>query len=432
MNASRMVRAWGLSLLTVAIFGVMATVGRSQTAVGKSSGSGKVVLYAAVGPELTQYDVDVDAATLTKRGSVTLPQSVTEAAFAPSRKFLYVSWGYTLDKPVDGKHPHGISAFRIDPASGALLPHGQPASLPASPGYLSYITTDIPGTHLLVSDTDPSHLAAYRIAADGTVGSEVKPAPGLDFGSHAHQVRVDPSNKAVILVTRGNGPTATTPEDPGALKIFHYKDGILTSALSIAPGGGFNFQPRHVDFHPSMPLDFITLERQNKLLVYQRLGDGTLNPTPLFTKNPLADPGNVKHGQILGTVHFHPNGKFLYVANRASDTTDFQGKPVFAGGENNIGVFSIDPKTGEPTLIQNVDTRGIHPRTFAIDRSGKLLVAANIIKLSVRDGEGVRPVPACLTVFRIGGDGKIEFVRKYDIELGSNQQLLWVGMTSLP
>jgi len=36
----------------------------------------KVALYASIGPELTQYDVDVDSATLTKRNAVTLPANV--------------------------------------------------------------------------------------------------------------------------------------------------------------------------------------------------------------------------------------------------------------------------------------------------------------------------------------------------------------------
>jgi len=34
----------------------------------------QLALYANVGPELTHFDVDVDAATLTRRGSVTLPR----------------------------------------------------------------------------------------------------------------------------------------------------------------------------------------------------------------------------------------------------------------------------------------------------------------------------------------------------------------------
>ena len=105
----------------------------------------------------------------------------------------------------------------------------------------------------------------------------------------------------------------------------------------------------------------------------------------MFSKDTLADPGNVRPGQALGTIHMHPNGRFVYLANRASGTVDFEGKPVFAGGENNIAVFAINQDTGEPTLIQNIDTRGIHVRTFALDPSGRILVAGNMMQLSVRE-----------------------------------------------
>jgi 6-phosphogluconolactonase len=73
----------------------------------------------------------------------------------------------------------------------------------------------------------------------------------------------------------------------------------------------------------------------------------------------------------------HPNGRFVYVANRASGTVEFEGQQVFAGGENTIAVFSINQNTGEPTLIQSADTRGFQPRTFAVDATGTILVAAN-------------------------------------------------------
>src|SRR6478735_4197053 len=122
------------------------------------------------------------------------------------------------------------------------------------------------------------------LGKDGTILTQVKQPGSLDFGIYAHQVRVDPSDKTVILVTRGNGPAGGKPEDPGALKVFGYKDGILTNRASIAPNRGFGFQPRHLDFHPSRPWVFVTLERQNKLQVYQREPDGNLGSAPLFTK----------------------------------------------------------------------------------------------------------------------------------------------------
>src|ERR1700732_766499 len=99
-------------------------------------------------------------------------------------------------------------------------------------------------------------------------------------------------------------------------------------------------------------------------------GGGALAPEPLFRKGTLAEPGTSRGRQAVGTVKLHPNGRFAYVANRAS-STDQAG--VFVGGENNLAVFAIDSATGEPSLIQHVDTRGIHCRNFHIAPSGRLL-----------------------------------------------------------
>jgi 6-phosphogluconolactonase (cycloisomerase 2 family) len=63
------------------------------------------------------------------------------------------------------------------------------------------------------------------------------------------------------------------------------------------------------------------------------------------------------------SIHVHPNGRFVYLANRASGTVDFGGKRVSAGVENTIAVFAINRETGEPTLIQSMDTRGTHARS---------------------------------------------------------------------
>jgi 6-phosphogluconolactonase (cycloisomerase 2 family) len=284
---------------------------------------------------------------------------------------------------------------------------------------------------VLTAYNDPSGVTVHRIESDGTIGSQIKQPLPLDVGVYGHQVRVEPSNDIVILVTRGNGPTSSKPEDPGALKLFSYKEGLLTNRLSIAPGGGFNFQVRHLDFHPSRPWVFVSLERQNKLQIYQKLKDGTLSRNPMFAKDTLADPGNVRPGQALGTIHMHPNGRFVYLANRASGTMDFEGKPVFAGGENSIAVFAINQETGEPTLIQNIDTHGIHVRTFALDPSGRILIAGNMMQLSVRGKEGMSTVPASLVVFRVRSDGKLDFARRYDLNVGS-RNLFWMGIVSLP
>lgn len=55
-------------------------------------------------------------------------------------------------------------------------------------------------------------------------------------------------------------------------------------------------------------------------------------------------------------------------------------------------------------------------RTFAFDPGGRLMVAASIKPMSVREGNDVKTVPARLSVFRVGGDGTLDFVRTYDVD----------------
>jgi 6-phosphogluconolactonase len=395
-------------------------VPRTSWAQGKE----KAVFYASVGPELTLYHIDVGAIALAKQSSVMLPVNVQYAWPHPSVHILYVA--SSNGGPGVAGDKHYASALRIDPRTGALQPHGPSPALRSRP---LHISVDKSGAYVLIAHNDPSGVTVHQIDPDGTIGEEVKQATVPDVGIFAHQILVTPSNTAAILVTRGNDPADGKPEDPGALKVFAFKDGQLTNRASVAPGGGYGFGPRHLDFHPSGPWVYVSLERQNKLHVY-KLQNDTLDPQPLFNKNTLAEPGNVRPRQIAGTIHVHPNGRYVYVANRSDATTDFQGKQVYLGGENNIAVFAIDPGTGDPTLIQNMDAHGFHPRTFALDPSGRMMVAANITPRLVRDGEQVRTQPATLGAYRVGDDGKLAFARAYDVETGGKTQF-WSGMVAL-
>ena len=395
---------------------------------------GRAVLYAAVGSRLTAYELDQANGVLIERGSVVLPANVQEAWQHPSHKYLYVAWSnggasYASAGVTPKGDQHGISAFRIDPASGALVPLGRSAPLPSRP---IFITTDLDGTHVLTAHNDPSGLTVHRILPDGTVGDVVAPAAPLGAGIYGHQVRVDPSNRAVILVTRGNGPTATKPEDPGALKLFRYNGGVLANWLSIAPGGGFNYQVRHLDFHPSGKWVYVTLERQNQIHVYRRMADGGLSTTTLFVKDTLMQPAEKRAGQAVASIHVHPNGRFIYAANRATGTVEFEGQRVFGGGENTIAVFAINPQTGEPALIQSMDTRGFQPRTFALDRSGRFLAVANQSPMLVRENDRVRLVPASVTLFRVKEDGKLAFAQQLEIKTDPRANLFWAGFLALP
>ena len=391
--------------------------------MAETAPSNALALYANVGPTLYHYDVDVAAATLTRRGAVTLPANVQYAWPHASRRYLYVASSDSASGMGPAGTRHHVTALAIDPVNGALTPHGAPIPLPTRPIHMA---TDIDSTHILVAFNNPSALRVYRVNPDFSPGAEL-PQPGpIDAGIFAHQVRVSQDNRLAILVTRGHDAAGGKPEEPGALQVFRYAAGRLTDAVSIAPGGGYGFGPRHLDFHPTRPWVYVSMERQNRLDVFTRSGDA-LSPEAAFRVGTLAQPDRMRGHQMVGTVHVHPNGRFVYVANRNSETEIVDGRRVFTGGENSLAVFAIDPASGEPRPIQHVDTHGIHPRTFHIDPSGRLLVVAHIMGLTVRDGAGFTDVPMRLSVFRIGDDGRLSFVRAYDVESGG-QTMWWMGM----
>jgi 6-phosphogluconolactonase (cycloisomerase 2 family) len=386
----------------------------------------KAALYANVGPELTRYDIDVDKAELIKREAVTLPAGVQYAWPHASRRYLYVATSSSASGYGKAGTDHHVTALKVDPATGALTRHGEPIKLPTRP---IHMTTDIPSEHILVAFNNPSALRVYRINKDFTPGDEVAQPGVTDVGIFAHQVRVTPNNTQVVLVTRGNEGTPTKTEDPGALKVFDYKNGLLTNEVSMAPNGGKEYGPRHLDFHPTKPWMYVSIETQNKMHL-MRMENGRLGSAIVQSVDTLAEPNNIRARQAASTVHVHPNGRFLYGANRSDATVEYQGKQVYKGGENSIVVYAINPSDGTLKPIQHIETRKIHPRTFHIHPSGRLMVAQHNLPANVRDGDTVKTVPAGLSVFRIGDDGKLTFARTYDVDVG-DKLMFWMGMVPL-
>src|ERR1700722_15455089 len=224
----------------------------------------RTVLYRTIGDTLTQYDVDVEAATLTPRGSLQLPSVIQYAWFHPSGRYLYAC---TSDAPGGNVghvgHLHRLCAMSIG-ADGALALHGEPTVLTARPVHNSVDTT---GKYALVCYPSPADLSVHRINEDGTVGALIPQTAALDKGIFAHQIRTTPTNHSVVLVTRGINATADAPEQPGALKLYHFRDGQLLSLESIQVGdhAGLGYGPRHLDFHPNQPWVYVAIERENQL-----------------------------------------------------------------------------------------------------------------------------------------------------------------------
>jgi 6-phosphogluconolactonase len=389
--------------------------------------TGKVALYSAVDEDLAHYDVDVESAALAKRQTVKTPAHIQYAWPHPSKRYLYVA---TSNRgpglKADFNH---VSAFRIDPASGELQPHGEPQPLPHR---AVHICVDPTGSFVLSAHNVPKPgITVTRIKADGTLGSHVPQDDGLDYGIYPHQVRISPSNRTTVLVDRGNRETYKKGEEPGALRLYRFDGGRHSDPSVVAPNGGYGFGPRHLDFHPTNPWVYVSLESQSMLHMFRLAGEG-LEAAPAFVRDTLANRGNVRPRQVAGTIHVHPNGRFVYIANRSDQTVEYQGRKVFGGGENSIVSFALDAATGEPTLLQHADSHcRHHVRTFAMDSAGRMMIAASIKPMAVQEETNVVTVPAALAVFRVAGDGKLTFVRRYDVDTGADRTQYWMGIIGL-
>jgi 6-phosphogluconolactonase len=81
----------------------------------------------------------------------------------------------------------------------------------------------------------------------------------------------------------------------------------------------------------------------------------------------------VSLGLVAETAHpsyliAHPNHRFLYAVNEHESATE---------PGNTISAFAMDARTGKLRFLNRVSSKGVGPCHIAIDKGGKILVAAN-------------------------------------------------------
>jgi 6-phosphogluconolactonase (cycloisomerase 2 family) len=386
-------------------------------------------VYAAIGATLYHYGVDLDSGRLVERSQLLLPARVQYAWPHPALPLLYAA---CADRGAAGPAFY-LCVLQRD-ATGKLSPLGAPVALPSRP---IHVTTDPAGQHVLTAYSADPGLTVHTLRADGSIAAALPRDPDFRHGSYPHQVRVLPGGGVAILVDRGRKGYGGPEYIAGGLRLLRFDGGRIEQLYTVVPRDAAameGFNPRHLDFHPRQPLAFVSLEGQNKLCVFGIEG-GRLESEPRYTRELLARPDDVQPRQDAGTVHVHPQGSVVYVANRNDGYVGgHKGPswltpdpiPEFPGGENNIAVFALDTD-GAPHLIQHMDSNGLHPRTFALDAAGRLLLAGNLAPTRVRRGDTVSEVPANLAAFGVAEDGRLHFLRRHELEVG-REVLWWMGV----
>jgi len=363
----------------------------------------RVVVYASEGRALHAFALDLETGALSLSSSATLPEIVQYAAVDARRRILYISAS-------DRDTRHLVVALAIDPRTGELRPHGDPV-VPAD-GRVIHLCADGEGRHLVLAHPTTHRLSVLALQGDGSLGAPVAQAEDMDTGFFAHHAKLDPEGGGLVACALGADATSTAAEKPGVLTAFRYERGVLARTGRVALGPGLG--PRHLEYaHGRI---YVAVERGNRLAVFDYAG-GVLAPAPRFVVGTLAAPASVRPSQRAGAIRLHPNGCWLYVTNRAN-AADASG--AFAGGENNLALFHVDPQTGRPETRGHFETGGVEPRTFTIDPTGRFLIVANHTTLGA--------LPRRWTVFRIDDAGRLERVHDYD---RATADLFWIGSVAL-
>ena len=374
-------------------------------------------VYASLENTIEVFRLGKGSASLTHIQSLTFDVSIQYAWPNRTRTMLYVVSSGAGPMSRVKVPSHFVQVFRIL-QDGILESSQDPVRLENRP---LFVTLDQEENHLLIAYNNPSDVTVHKIDENGRIDDQVLQMP-LYFGMTAHQVRVTPHGNTVVVPACAhhvNGILA------GCVDLFHYKDGLLSpqSRITADPSrvhqwrgvknGGLGFSARHIEFHPTQPWMFLLLETQSELHLYDYDENG-VSPNPRFIKSTLTGARFGASAQWASAIHFHPNGRFVYVANRAWDTEPNGADDVFVGGANTIAVFELNQTTGEPTLIQQIETRGIFPRTFGMDAQGKTLAVGNQEFGLIRSDNTLRQVRPSLVVFDIGEDGHLTFTLQHE------------------
>ncbi len=315
-------------------------------------GTGQVVQGKGKGIYLFRFDA--------ARGALE-PVAVKEGvrnssylAFDPARKFLYCVNEF---KEYEGKASGAVSAFRIDPQTGALTYLNTKASHGTDPCHL---IVDKTGKNVLVANFASGSVCVLPIEADGSLkdascviqheGSSVDPK--RQAGPHAHAVELSADNRYAFVPELGG--------DKVMIYRFDAERGQLTANLDqpvvkTRPGAG----PRQLVMHPNGKFAYLINELNSTMTSY-RYGPEKGTLTEIQTLSTL--PADFKGESTCAEVQAHPSGRFLYGSNR---------------GHDSIVIYGVDPATGMMTLVGHEPTRGKIPRNFAVDPSGEFLAAAN-------------------------------------------------------
>lgn len=221
-----------------------------------------------------------------------------------------------------------------------------------------HVSFDRTGKVAMFADYGGGSVGSTLIGADGSLaplasffkhkGSSANPQRQKE--PHAHSIFAGPDNQYAYA------------PDLGTDKVEIYKidtaTGQLTEAgeASVPPGSG----PRHLKFSKDGKHVYVLNELNTSVSVFKRIADGQLERVQDLSTLP-AD--SKLEGMSCSEIRVHPNGKFVYTANR--DTKQ--------KGNDSLTVFEVKDD-GSLARLSSVPAEVSIPRNINLSPSGKWLI----------------------------------------------------------
>jgi len=326
-------------------------------------------------------------------GALSTPEVAAELsnpeflALHPNRRFVYA----LTQVPADGgKTTAAVAAFQVDVETAKLTPVNSEITGRSS---LTHLAVDGNGRMIVAASYGGGYVVSFPLGADGRVGGHASllsqsgplgPNHGRQNAPHPHSVTISPDSRFAYVA------------DLGIDRVFTYKlnpaDGSIApndpAFATFEPGTG----PRHTKFSPDGK-SFYVLDELDSTITSCRYdaASGSLQPF----QRVAALPEDFKGKSTASELRIHPNGRFVYSANR---------------GHNSIAVFSRDETTGALTRVEIIPSGGDTPRNFSLTPDGTWLLCAHqasdnltVFKVSAESGRltatpHTAHVPKCVCV----------------------------------
>lgn len=262
-----------------------------------------------------------------------------------------------------------LASFEADWESGKLKERSRRDGNGDHP---AYVTIDRSGYWLLSVNYSGGNVNVFRLQQDNSIGEQTDSVQ--HEGSGPNSDRQDAAHPHSVIQVPGTDLFAVS--DLGTDVIYFYRlnpeSGKLSLQQALASTAGSG--PRHLAFHPEVPLFYSLGELDSTITVYSFNEDFAVDQTQRVSLLPTGYEGE----NTAAEVAVSEDGKTLYASNR---------------GHDSIVSFDIDA-TGRLHSPLFTSSGGHGPRHFSLAPGGDWLIAANekSDSLTVLKLENGRPV----------------------------------------